>query len=104
MNPKKHPKLLLSILLSSVLCAPALTFGGEQATESQVKNTVKQQSAQRPKWGMNMKQVRKKYGKPASVRKSKGKVKKLWPRITVWNYGSYSVYFERRIVLHTVVH
>ena len=54
--------------------------------------------------GMSMKAVRKQYGKPNHVHKSKGRVKHNWPRITRWEYNGYSVYFERHIVLHTVVH
>jgi hypothetical protein len=57
-----------------------------------------------PKRGMSMKQVRKKFGKPNKIHKSKGKVKTQWPRITRWEYKHYSVYFERHIVLHTVAH
>ena len=57
-----------------------------------------------PTRGMTMKRVRKLYGKPIKIHKSKGIVKHNWPRITRWEYGGYSVYFERHIVLHTVVH
>lgn len=57
-----------------------------------------------PTRGMKMTTVKTHYGVPLSVRVSKGKVKKQWPRITVWNYGGFSVYFERKTVLHTVVH
>lgn len=57
-----------------------------------------------PTRGMSMKTVKAHYGAPYSVHKSAGPVKKRWPRITVWNYGGFSVYFERNTVLHTVVH
>lgn len=57
-----------------------------------------------PVRGMKMHAVKAQYGEPQSVRVSKGKVKKLWPRITAWNYGNFTVYFERNTVLHTVVH
>jgi hypothetical protein len=57
-----------------------------------------------PSRGMNMHTVKAQYGAPHSVRVSTGKVRKKWPRITVWNYGKFSVYFERSTVLHTVVH
>lgn len=140
MYPKQLPKLLLSLLLSSALCVPALVSGDEKPASSSAEDTVKvppvkqkakpqttqkakttteakakpktktkakakqRHSSPYPKPGMSMKQVRKRYGEPKSIRKSKGKVKKLWPRITVWNYGTHSVYFERHLVLHTVVH
>lgn len=61
-------------------------------------------AADYPVRGMKMDAVKAQYGEPQSVRLSKGKVKKQWPRITVWNYGKFSVYFERKTVLHTVVH
>ncbi len=57
-----------------------------------------------PSRGMKMASVKAHYGAPLSVRVSKGRVKKQWPRITVWNYAGFSVYFERKTVLHTVVH
>lgn len=57
-----------------------------------------------PNRGMSMNSVKAQYGQPYSVRQSAGPVKKQWPRITVWNYGGFSVYFERSTVLHTVVH
>lgn len=100
-------KLPLSLLLSCALSIPALVVGGEtdSKTKPETKTGAKHQSSGAyPKPGMSMKQVRKRYGEPKSVRKSKGRVKKLWPRITVWNYGTHSVYFERHLVLHTVVH
>lgn len=57
-----------------------------------------------PHNGMSMSSVKAQYGEPQSVRQSADPIKKRWPRITVWNYGTFSVYFERRTVLHTVVH
>jgi hypothetical protein len=73
-------------------------------TVSPEKNAKVAQIKGAPKRGMSMKQVRKKFGKPNNVHKSKGKVKAKWPRITRWEYNHYSVYFERHIVLHTVAH
>jgi hypothetical protein len=57
-----------------------------------------------PNRGMSMNSVKAQYGEPHSVRQSAPPVKKRWPKITVWNYGTFSVYFERSTVLHTVVH
>ena len=57
-----------------------------------------------PTRGQTMKTVRKQCGKPKHIHKSKGPIKPQWPRITRWDYDGYSVYFERHIVLHTVVH
>lgn len=122
MFPKQYLKPLLVTVCSTLLCVPLTLYGGEKSsadkatdnikvppvktktqTKPQAKAKPKHQSHY-PKRGMSMQQVRKSYGEPQSVRKSKGKVKKKWPRITVWNYGAYSVYFERKTVLHTVVH
>lgn len=61
-------------------------------------------ASQHPTRGMTMKAVEKQLGKPKAVRKSQGAVKKQWPRITAWNYGRFTVYFERQRVLHTVAH
>nr|CAA6801027.1 MAG: Unknown protein [uncultured Thiotrichaceae bacterium] len=108
---KQTSKYLLSLLL----CIPVCAFTAPKSVDSDMNSadkvqTVKQTKATRastanyPKRGMTMKQVRKQYGKPHSTRKSTGRVKKKWPRITVWNYAKYSVYFERHITLHTVVH
>ena len=111
MYPRQALKPLLSLLIIGVFCIPVLTVSGEKSVNTKGTETLNvpvkaksNQAVRHPKRGMSMKQVRKHYGEPKSVRKSKGKVKKLWPRITVWNYGQYSVYFERHIVLHTVVH
>ena len=57
-----------------------------------------------PSRGMSMNNVKAHYGQPYSVSQSATPVKKRWPRITVWNYGGFSVYFEHGKVLHTVVH
>jgi hypothetical protein len=104
------PKLFLSLLL----CLPVVVSAAPKSVSSDPAGTSKVQpvkqtkrpvtAGQYPKRGMTMQQVRKQYGEPNSVRRSAGKVKKQWPRITVWNYGKFSVYFERRITLHTVIH
>lgn len=60
-------------------------------------------SKKTPRPGMSMKQVRKRYGQPMSKKVSKGPVKRLHPKITIWKYKHYNVYFERSRVLHTVI-
>ncbi|PIE00406.1 MAG: hypothetical protein CSA79_04085 [Thiothrix nivea] len=107
---RQTPTLFLSLLL----CFPVLVSAATKSVSPNPQHTVKVQpikqgakttaARQYPRRGMTMQQVRKQYGQPRSVRRSTGKVKKQWPRITVWNYGSFSVYFERHITLHTVVH
>ncbi|MCK5813705.1 MAG: hypothetical protein KAH03_05580 [Cocleimonas sp.] len=51
-----------------------------------------------------MKKVLKHYGKAKRITRSKGRVSKKWPRITRWEYGRFTVYFEKHTVLHTVIH
>ena len=56
-----------------------------------------------PKFGQTMRAVSKKFGKASRVSKSKGKVTKRNPRITRWDYPSFSVFFENSHVIHSVV-
>lgn len=107
---RQTPKLFLSLLLCLpvVVSAASESVNSDSAISTKVQ-PVKQAASvisvgQYPKRGMTMKQVKKQFGQPQSVRQSAGKVKKQWPQITVWNYGKFSVYFERQIALHTVVH
>ncbi len=96
--------------LPVILCLPVYGQAGTLSapvTPVQFPAPVKlvaAESATYPTRGMSMQQVKQKHGQPHSVRVSKGRDKKRWPRITVWNYGQFSVYFERNRVLHTVVH
>lgn len=115
---QQTPKYLLSLLLCIPLVAQ-IAYAAPKSLSSDTPQTVKVQPAKQtkkattvatatrssyPKRGMTMKQVRQQYGKPHSTRRSVGKTNKKWPRITVWNYGKFSVYFERHITLHTIVH
>ena len=53
----------------------------------------------RPHRGMTMEQVRQSYGLPATEYPQVGE-----PPITRWDYDQYSVFFEYRHVLTSVVH
>ncbi|WP_020561175.1 hypothetical protein [Thiofilum flexile] len=53
--------------------------------------------------GKSMQWVKAHYGKPPSIWYSEGAVKPQWPKITVWDYGTFAVFFERKTVLHTVI-
>jgi hypothetical protein len=57
-----------------------------------------------PERGYSMKKVLRYYGKAKRITRSKGRASKKWPRITRWEYGNFTVYFEKHIVLHTVIH
>lgn len=53
--------------------------------------------------GKSMHWVKSQYGEPSSIWYSEGQVKPQWPKITVWDYGTFAVFFERKTVLHTVI-
>lgn len=56
-----------------------------------------------PVAGHSMQWVKTQYGKPHTTWYSEGLVKPQWPKITVWDYGTFAVFFERKTVLHTVI-
>ena len=56
-----------------------------------------------PKFGQTKKVVSKKFGPAKRVSVSKGKVTKRNPRITRWDYPTFSVFFENSHVIHSVV-
>lgn len=56
-----------------------------------------------PKAGMSKKSVQKRFGKPQRLYTAPGKVTKKNPRISVWTYANYKVFFENNHVVHTVV-
>ncbi len=92
--------------------APAMTAESEPAVESDtvthevITGTVVETTGPAapppadmniPVRGMHMGQVELMYGKPLSVRPPVGE-----PPITVWEYASYSVYFEYSYVIQSV--
>ena len=56
-----------------------------------------------PRFGQTMKKVSNKFGKANKVSVSKGKVTKRNPKITRWDYPTFSVFFENAHVIHSVV-
>ena len=56
-----------------------------------------------PKLGQTMRVVSKKFGSAKKISVSKGKVTKRNPRITRWDYPTFSVFFENSHVIHSVV-
>ena len=94
-------KIQTLLLITSILLVPLIT----QAKVSNIGNQVSvTQTINIPQRGNNMKKVLHRYGKAKRITQSKGKVTKKWPRITRWEYGRFTVYFEKQQVLHTVVH
>ena len=107
MKSRLAPNYLVAILF----CLPIAIVGVHPATAAsstgmmELAQANSRHSAHRlPKAGMTQAQVKRYYGNPTAVRKSRGKVKTHWPRITAWHYGTFTVYFERKKALHTVVH
>lgn len=67
------------------------------------KNAKVLKKANMPKFGQTMKIVNKKFGPANSKSVSKGKVTKRNPKITRWDYPTFSVFFENSHVIHSVV-
>jgi hypothetical protein len=62
------------------------------------KVAVRDSSLPRPARGMRMEQVEKQFGAPLTRHEAVGQ-----PPITRWDYPAFSVFFERDIVIHSVV-
>ena len=89
-------KLLIPLMLMAPLSSQAdILLIGDTPTVMTEAST--------PKSGMSMNSVLHKYGKPASRVSSMGKVTKRNPKISVWTYGQYKVYFENSHVIHTLI-
>jgi hypothetical protein len=95
-------KIQTLLLASSILLTPMMSQANTLAVSSYAKTTP--QNINIPKRFSTMKSVLKRYGKAKRVTRSRGRPTKKWPRITRWEYGKFTVYFEKHIVLHTVVH
>ena len=102
MKKLRLPKFLL-VLSSGITLALSLSVEAVYADSKPFgKVPSHYKTMQHPKPGLSQQQVKKRFGKPHSVHQSAGPVKAQWPRITVWHYSGFSVYFERNRVLHTV--
>ncbi len=92
--------LIPSLCLALSLFTFALPF---QASAEEVKLPVGQQAAEkqalaRPTQGMNKDQVEARFGSPMTLHGAVGD-----PPISAWEYSDFVVYFERDLVLHTVL-
>ena len=56
-----------------------------------------------PKFGQTKNKVKKLFGPAKRISVSKGKVTKRNPKITRWDYSTFSVFFENSHVIHSVV-
>jgi len=86
--------LAVSASMTTVVKAEILSIGS---------NAQVLKKANLPKHGQSMKYVTKKFGAASQVSVSKGKVTKRNPKITRWDYPSFSVFFENSHVIHSVV-
>lgn len=94
------PMILLLAGLSSTAMIGQTVHAETLAATSQESSTLF--NIKTPERGMTMRQVRQTFGKPLHISYSKGRVKANWPRITLWDYKHFTVYFERKTVLHSV--
>ena len=99
----QHKPLLLTASLTTVLLLSFSTASHAEILSigKEVKIATKTET---PRRGLSKQMVLKRFGKAKKTIVSTGKVTKRNPRITRWNYGSFSVIFENNHVVHTVVH
>jgi len=93
--------LLLSAALALTVQMAPITVQAEILAIGPNAQVLKKSNM--PKFGQTMKVVSKKFGAAKRVSVSKGKVTKRNPRITRWDYPSFSVFFENTHVIHSVV-
>lgn len=87
--------LSLFLLVTSVLppAATAEVLKPEGSQPQVVENSTM------PHRGMSKQAVARKFGQPVNKKPAVGK-----PPISSWDYGKFSVYFERNHVIHSVSH
>ena len=94
-------KIQTLLFISSLLLTPMITQAKGIATSNQASTS--HQSIHIPQRGNNMKKVQHQHGKAKRITRSKGKITKKWPLITRWEYARFTVYFENKQVIHTVM-
>lgn len=86
---------LTSIILVTVCALPLAAQADVIKLNENPAQVVEATDA--PKRGMSQAAVLKRFGEPQSRQAAVGQ-----PPISSWDYGSYRVYFEHNLVLHTV--
>ena len=90
---------ILAATLAAGLMAPSMV-----AADTLLVQRVQQAAGQPvPTRGMSMDQVRARFGEPASMAAPVGGDRPQHPPITRWNYADFTVYFERSLVIDSVV-
>jgi hypothetical protein len=87
-------RIVIALLVASLMA-------GAAAAETVVVDgrlSVAPSSIARPARGMHMAEVEQRFGAPIARHAAVGR-----PPITRWDYPEYSVFFEGRTVIHTVV-
>ena len=84
---------VMALVVSNALQADVLSI-----TDPRYVVPNSPQGVLRPKEGMTMAKVEQKFGKPEQIIPAVGD-----PPITRWIYKDFVVYFERNLVIHSVV-
>lgn len=93
-----RPKLRsgsMSLLLAASMATAAVTASADELTTPPASTAS--QSAKGPARGMSMDKVEATFGAPSNRVPAVGQ-----PPITRWEYPGFVVYFENRLVIHTV--
>jgi len=102
MNTKPH-FLKLAFMATLAVSAQMIPMNAHADILRLAPNAQVLTKANTPKHGESMRIVSKKFGTPQRVKTSKGKVTKRNPKITRWDYPSFSVFFENSHVIHSVI-
>jgi outer membrane protein assembly factor BamE (lipoprotein component of BamABCDE complex) len=94
-------KIVTTILaLTSLFCTTGVALADELLIDTIHNSPVNSaEGIPRPTRGMSMNQVQRVYGDPSVTHPWVGQ-----PPITRWDYPEFSVFFEHRYVLTSVVH
>ncbi len=86
-----------------VLSAQMTTVSVNAEILSIGENAKVLKKANMPKFGQTKNKVKKMFGPAKRISVSKGKVTKRNPKITRWDYPTFSVFFENSHVIHSVI-
>jgi hypothetical protein len=91
-------------ILAALLCGCAgagIALADTVVINDQVQ--VRESPVERPKRGISMDEVEKRFGAPLTRHATVGGGSPLRPPITRWDYNGFSVFFEGDRVIHSVV-